>query len=135
MVNDNAGHSAGDAVLREIARAIRRSCRCNDLAARIGGDEFALLLPHCSVAGAARVAEKIIDAIASLRFSWERTSEARDGIGASIGITAITGRSNDPVELMRQADAACYVAKARGRNRTAIYDGDRSGFSQLQESA
>ncbi len=134
-VNDNAGHAAGDAVLRDIGAAIRRSCRSNDFAARIGGDEFALLLPDCSVASATRVAGKIIDAIASLRFSWERTSEARDGIGASIGITAITGRSNDPVELMRQADAACYVAKARGRNRTAIYDGDRSGFSQLQESA
>ena len=104
-VNDNAGHAAGDSVLRDIGAAIRGACRSNDIAARIGGDEFALLLPDCSV------------------------------IGASIGITAITGRSFDPAELMRQADAACYVAKARGRNCVAVYDGDRPGLSQLQATA
>ncbi len=135
-VNDNAGHAAGDAVLREIGGAIRGACRTNDFAARIGGDEFALLLPDCSVTHATRVAQKIIDVIVGLRFSWERSSEDCDGIGASIGITAITGHSSsDPAELMRQADAACYVAKARGRNCAAIYDGSRPGLSRLQQSA
>ena len=134
-VNDNAGHAAGDAVLHDIGVAIRGACRANDFAARIGGDEFALLLPDCSVASATRVAEKIIDTIAALRFSWQHTGEDSTGVGASIGITAITHGSTDPVELMRQADAACYVAKARGRNCVAVYDGDRPGLPQLQESA
>ena len=131
-VNDNAGHAAGDSVLRDIGAAIRGACRSNDIAARIGGDEFALLLPDCSVTSATRVAQKIIEAIAGLRFSWQSSTSA---IGASIGITAIAGRSCDPAELMRQADAACYVAKARGRNCVAVYDGERPGLSQLQATA
>ena len=135
-VNDNAGHAAGDSVLRDIGVAIGGACRTHDFAARIGGDEFALLLPDCSVASATRVAQKIIDAIARLRFSWQSTGEPGCQIGASIGITAITDhRSFDTAELMRQADAACYVAKARGRNCIAVYDDSRSGLSQLQASA
>ncbi len=134
-INDTAGHPVGDAVLRDIGEAIRASCRTHDFAARIGGDEFALLLPDCSIASATRVAQKVIDAIASLRVSWQHTGKNSGGIGASIGITAITIHSANSAELMRQADAACYVAKARGRNCVAVYDRDRSGLSQLQESA
>ncbi len=134
-INDNAGHGVGDVVLRDIGDAIRTSCRTGDFAARIGGDEFAVLLPDCSVASATRVAQKVIDAIAALRFSWQNGGENGIGIGASIGITAITSRAPDGAELMRQADAACYVAKARGRNGVATYDGERTGLSQLQESA
>ena len=135
QVNDTAGHAAGDAVLHDIGVAIRGACRSDDYAARIGGDEFALLLPDCSVASATRVAQKIINAISGLQFSWRKPGEDGGPIGASIGITAITSRAVDPAELMRQADAACYVAKARGRNCAAIYDGTRSGLDQLQESA
>ncbi len=134
-VNDTAGHAAGDAVLRGIGAAIRGACRVNDFAARIGGDEFALLLPDCSVVSASRVAEKIVDAISALHFSWQSKYAGCGAIGASIGITAISSRSTDPVELMRQADAACYSAKARGRNCVAIYDGDRASLTQLQQSA
>ncbi len=134
-VNDNAGHAVGDAVLRDISQAIRGACRTNDFAARIGGDEFALLLPDCSVASATRVAQKIIDAIAGQRFSWRQGRQSSSDVGASIGITAITGHAVDAAELMRQADAACYVAKARGRNCVAVYDGERLGLEQLQASA
>jgi diguanylate cyclase (GGDEF)-like protein len=134
-INDNAGHGTGDAVLREIGTAIRATCRTHDFAARIGGDEFALLLPDCSVESATRVAQKIIDAIARLRLSLQATCPSCMGIGASVGITAVTSRSPDAAELMREADAACYVAKARGRNCFATYDGGRPGLSQLQASA
>ena len=136
-INDNAGHAAGDAVLHDIGAAIRGVCRANDLAARIGGDEFALLLPDCSVASAERIAEKIIDVIAALRFSWQDACEDCEEFGASIGIAAIASRATDPAELMRQADAACYVAKARGRNCVAVYDdvAGLSELSQLQQSA
>ena len=135
-INDSAGHSVGDMVLRDIGAAIRGACRTHDFAARIGGDEFALLLPDCSVASAVRVAQKVINEIAGMQLSWLDDCPGRPGIGASIGITAITGRSSvDPAELMRQADAACYVAKARGRNCAAIYDSGRPGLDQLQVSA
>ncbi len=131
-VNDSAGHGAGDALLQEIAGTIKGACRADDLAARIGGDEFALLLPDCSVAGAERVAQKVIAAIAAIRFTW---GGATYEVGASVGVTAIDAKAKGPAELMSQADAACYVAKARGRNCVAIYDEKTSGLTQLRQSA
>jgi len=131
-VNDNAGHTAGDTLLQTIATTIRSSCRTIDLVARIGGDEFALLLPDCSKIGALRVAQKVIDAIAGLDMSWEGKTYQ---VGASIGIAAITSECTAPDELMRRADAACYVAKANGRNQVAFYDGVTPGLEQLSRSA
>jgi diguanylate cyclase len=117
-VNDGAGHAAGDALLRRVAEVIRDTCRRQDFAARIGGDEFAVLLSDCPPEAAERVANKIVDAVAAIRFDWEGR---RYVIGASAGITAIATGATDPVELMSEADAACYVAKANGRGRVAIY--------------
>jgi diguanylate cyclase (GGDEF)-like protein len=117
-VNDNAGHAAGDALLREVADVIRRTGRNQDFAARIGGDEFAMLLSDCSADAARLVAQKVVDAIGSIRFHWEGRPYS---IGASAGITAIDGIGSDPVELMSEADAACYVAKANGRGQVAVF--------------
>ena len=129
-INDNAGHAAGDTVLHDIGAAIRGACRAHDFAARIGGDEFALLLPDCSVASATRVAEKIIDAIAGLHFSWQRTCEpGNQGRRQHRHHRHHQHAHRTLAELMRQADAACYVAKARGRNCIAVYDGDRPGLA------
>jgi diguanylate cyclase (GGDEF)-like protein/PAS domain S-box-containing protein len=132
QVNDSAGHSAGDALLKEIGRAIRGSCRVNDFAGRIGGDEFALLLPDCSLSGARRVAEGVVKAISDLSFTWGGTPYT---VGASIGITGVISKSPGPAELMNEADAACYVAKARGRNCVSIYDGSSRGLEQLNRRA
>jgi len=111
-VNDNAGHAAGDALLRQVAQTIRGSCRGHDVAARIGGDEFAVLLHDCPGDGGQRLAEKIVRAISALAFLWTgRTYH----IGASVGITVITAQPSSPLGFMGEADAACYAAKARGR--------------------
>ncbi len=64
LVNDTAGHAAGDALLQQVAHAIRRACRSQDFTARIGGDEFALLLADCSITGARKAAQQVIDSIA-----------------------------------------------------------------------
>jgi diguanylate cyclase (GGDEF)-like protein len=119
-VNDGAGHAAGDALLREVARVIGSCCRRQDFAARIGGDEFAILLSDCPVDGARRVAGKIAAAIAAIDF---RADGVAYRIGASIGVTAITEFSPASEELVRRADAACYGAKAAGRGRVAVYEG------------
>jgi diguanylate cyclase (GGDEF)-like protein/PAS domain S-box-containing protein len=117
-VNDGAGHAAGDALLKQVAEVIRRCCRRQDFAARIGGDEFALLLADCPRDAALKVADKVVAAIGGIRFE-------RDGrhfeIGASVGITIINGGPRGPVELMSEAVAACYVAKAGGRGQVAVY--------------
>ena len=117
-VNDGAGHRAGDVLLRRVAEVIRDTCRQQDFAARIGGDEFAVLLSDCPPATARKVAEKIVDAVADIHFEWDGR---RYVIGASAGVTAIESGATDPVELMSEADAACYVAKANGRGRVAVY--------------
>ncbi len=118
-VNDNAGHAAGDALLRKVADVLRRSCRRQDFAARIGGDEFALLLPDCTAGVAARAMQGVADAVAALNFEWEGR---RYSVGASIGITTIGGDSVSLAETMSQADAACYASKAAGRGRVSVYD-------------
>lgn len=117
-VNDAAGHAAGDELLRQVTNTIRRAIRGRDLAGRLGGDEFAVLLVDCSLADAAKIVEQILAAITATRFVWEGQVHT---VGASAGITAITASSTGVAELMRQADAACYMAKAAGRNRLQIH--------------
>jgi diguanylate cyclase (GGDEF)-like protein len=132
IVNDSAGHAAGDAFLRLVGNLIASECaghgtrKAADFAARLGGDEFALLLYDCSPTRAEHVARSLIDAISAIRLSWE--GNVYD-IGASIGITAINARSPGSVELMAQADVACYAAKSAGRNQSVVY-GSRSGVAQ-----
>lgn len=123
IVNDTAGHAAGDVLLRELGHVIRYHVRPDDLLARLGGDEFALLLKDCTVDQAERVCQKIIDAIRGQRFPWE--GRVYD-VGASIGITAIDHETPPMGELMSRADVACYAAKAAGRSRVSVYRRDES---------
>lgn len=117
-VNDNAGHAAGDALLKQVAQTIRGSCRSHDVAARIGGDEFAVLLSDCPGEVGQRIADKIVRAIAALAFGWAgRTYH----IGASIGLTLIGDQPASPLGFMGEADAACYAAKARGRGLAVAF--------------
>lgn len=117
-VNDTAGHAAGDALLRQVGQTIRGVCRSHDMAARIGGDEFAVILEDCSIENGRGVAEKIVRAIGALEFSWVGRSYR---IGASAGVTAITGTPASPLGFMGEADAACYAAKAKGRGCVVAY--------------
>ncbi|MBD3776399.1 MAG: EAL domain-containing protein, partial [Thiotrichales bacterium] len=100
--------------------------RDSDLLARIGGDEFALLLENCSTEDAATIAEKLRSSLAGYQFIWENRGF---DIGASIGITAIHAASNK-AGIMSQADVACYLAKDQGRNRVHIYREDDQVLAQ-----
>jgi diguanylate cyclase (GGDEF)-like protein len=126
IVNDSAGHAAGDAFLRMIGNLIQSSCSDKDFTARLGGDEFALLLYDCSPAKAEHKARELIDAIRMIRLPWD--GKIYD-IGASIGLTAIAGEAPRAVDLMSQADVACYAAKAAGRNQVIVYGG-RNGAAE-----
>lgn len=117
-VNDGAGHAAGDALLRQVAETIRRLCRAADVAARVGGDEFAILLMDCALADARLVAEKIVDGIALISFHWTGTTYH---IGASIGIAPVTREADSVHAVTAEADAACYAAKRAGRGRVVVY--------------
>ncbi|WP_244730707.1 PAS domain S-box protein [Mesorhizobium sp. 113-3-3] len=112
LVNDTGGHAAGDALLKRVAEAVRGVLGPEDIVARLGGDEFAVVLKSGSTAGARIAARSIIDAIASLNFTWDGRPHA---IGASIGLAAINGHCGEADEIIARADAACYAAKAAGR--------------------
>jgi diguanylate cyclase (GGDEF)-like protein/PAS domain S-box-containing protein len=118
QINDTLGHSAGDAMLKHAARTLQENIRASDFAARIGGDEFVLLVGfEGSPAPLADVANRIITAMRQpISFNGH---ECR--FGASIGIAHSTDRLADPRQLLQKADIALYNAKNLGRNRFEFY--------------
>ena len=119
-INDSAGHAAGDALLREVARTLQATLRDSDFIARIGGDEFAILLLDCNLAQAKELATGVTTSIAHLSVEHEQQSLC---IGASIGLTAISRNSPSSGKLMEEADQACYAAKAADdRSVVSIFD-------------
>jgi diguanylate cyclase (GGDEF)-like protein len=110
-LNDTAGHMAGDAALADLGRLLRRELRDIDLPARVGGDEFALLVPETGTDGARQLGSRLA------RLVRERAAEAESPIGLSFGVAVHgpDGRTLD--ELMRTADDALYASKRRSRSR------------------
>jgi diguanylate cyclase (GGDEF)-like protein/PAS domain S-box-containing protein len=118
VVNDTLGHAMGDALLQAVAKRLESCLRASDTAARIGGDEFAVLqLEISNMEGAATLANKILSAMAEpFRLS------GRDiHISPSIGISVFPLDSNMPDELMKNADIAMYLAKNEGRNNFQFF--------------
>jgi len=108
-VNDSQGHQAGDRVLAAIGAALGRVARPHDVAARVGGDEFLMLLPDCDVDAGRLVAERVLAAVA--------TAVGPHGVTASIGVAAAPTHGRTRGAVVRSADEALYAAKAQGRNR------------------
>lgn len=112
-INDSYGHPVGDVVLKSVVEAGQQQLRESDLIGRLGGEEFAVLLPKTSLADAVMVAERMRQAIAALPVKTER---AVIYITASMGVTTIRADDNT-VTLFKRADEALYQAKKLGRNR------------------
>ncbi|MEG3835444.1 MULTISPECIES: EAL domain-containing protein [unclassified Microcoleus] len=123
VVNDTVGHIAGDELLRQITALIQQGVRAHDMLARLGGDEFGILLTQCSLSQATQIAENLKNLVHQFRFIWNGQTFI---IGVSIGVVAIDQTSQNLMELLGAADAACYAAKARGRNCVHIYSLDDS---------
>ncbi|SFR61191.1 PAS domain S-box-containing protein/diguanylate cyclase (GGDEF) domain-containing protein [Marinobacter daqiaonensis] len=121
VVNDTAGHLAGDEVLQEVTRLLRRELRQSDILARLGGDEFGVILLDCNETAAVEVAQKLREAIEGYVFS---SDDRQLRMGASIGCVCIDETMRDPTDLLRAADTACYMAKDYGRNRVVLYSPD-----------
>jgi diguanylate cyclase (GGDEF)-like protein len=112
-INDSAGHAAGDAVLRLAARTMAANARANDFVARIGGEEFAVLLPEQDAAGAHAAAEHVRRSLSELDTA---AIAPQLRVTASIGVAMLAeGEGRDA--LLRRADAALYAAKNAGRDR------------------
>jgi diguanylate cyclase (GGDEF)-like protein len=113
-INDEHGHIAGDGVLRQLADILRQHVRGEDVAARIGGEEFAVLLPEASAADAHAFAERLRLAVAEATF---RPGGAAQTVTISVGLAHLDEANQNRSGLMRSADAALYRAKDSGRNR------------------
>ncbi len=128
-INNRYGHLAGDVVLAGVARIFRAELRPEDVAARFGGEEFALLLPDTAEEEAATMAERIRAAVSDARFEVE-TSDEPITATVSIGVATYPAHASSASELIYRADVAAYRAKAQGRNRTAMAS-DAAAFEEL----
>jgi len=115
-VNDTLGHVAGDKVLKSIAEVIKSNIRQSDLAARYGGDEFALILPETNLEKAYRVGEKLRRKVEGNLVSIKPGVDAK--VTLSIGISSYQPSMSDSTALIQKADEALYMAKELGRNQT-----------------
>ncbi|MGY3038125.1 diguanylate cyclase (GGDEF)-like protein [Bradyrhizobium sp. USDA 4354] len=116
-VNDSCGHLAGDRLLCQVARLLQHHRQSYDLVARLGGDEFGLILPQCSPFDAVDIAERLRRSLELFNFAWDDRCYA---VTASIGVACIADRNITLEDAMRRADAACYRAKEKGRNRVQV---------------
>jgi diguanylate cyclase (GGDEF)-like protein len=125
-INDSFGHLAGDELLRRITKVLQSSLRDGETLARIGGDEFAVLLENCSAEFAHSAATQIRDAVQAWQFDWNGKSYQ---VGVSVGVVAITKLSPSLSAVMSEADTACFTAKEQGRNRVfAFHDASTSHY-------
>ena len=127
IVNDTAGHVAGDELLKQISTLLLGQLRGRDTLGRLGGDEFSVLLENCPLSKAGKVAEMLIEVIRDYRFVWEQKTYQ---VGVSIGIVPITADSTSRTQLMHDADQACYAAKDLGRGRAYVHREEGAELSQ-----
>jgi diguanylate cyclase (GGDEF)-like protein len=118
IVNDTCGHNAGDQLLRQVSALLKEQVREGDSLARLGGDEFGVLLENCPMQEAIGIADKLRLCIADFRFVSEGKAFS---IGASIGVVQVADGMLNLTDILSAADAACYMAKEKGRNRVQFY--------------
>ena len=124
VVNDTCGHAAGDELLRLISENVSHCLRSHDVFARMGGDEFGIILLNCSLAVGEQRAEKIRSVISQTELMWNATKFVST---ASIGLVHLCASGETPNMALSAADLACYKAKDNGRNRVEVYhEGDEA---------
>ena len=129
VVNDTCGHLAGDELLKQLGDLLRHQVRKTDVLARLGGDEFGILMAHCAVEQAMQTGEKLRNAIADFQFAWDNRCFS---VSVSIGIAPINHTSGNAVDILKEADAACYAAKEKGRNRIHVFSPTDEALAERQ---
>ena len=123
LINDNAGHTAGDSLLKQLGALLSARLRSRDSLCRLGGDEFCLLLEGCSPPDARRIAQELVNSVAQHHFSW-RGEPFR--VTCSIGVALMTAELNGAEDLLQMADVACQTAKDQGRGQIHVYRDETS---------
>jgi diguanylate cyclase (GGDEF)-like protein/PAS domain S-box-containing protein len=129
VLNDTAGHDAGDAAIQFCADMLRGILPSNAILARLGGDEFAVLLKDCTESYAIFVAKQIVHIIAAEPFNWELLNIH---LTCSIGIRLLDDTATSSQMVHAQADTACHAAKEEGRNRVNLYKQDNEDLCRRQ---
>jgi diguanylate cyclase (GGDEF)-like protein len=127
-VNDTFGHGVGDEVLRAFAEMLRVQCRRSDVIGRLGGEEFALLLPETAVDVAHEVARRVVEHCRTLRLP----SIGNTMFTASVGVTTVLPTDDRIETALRRADQALYQAKRLGRNRSEIDLGEAAAGTRTE---
>ncbi len=115
LINDSFGHATGDKVLKQLAGLMQAQCRQSDAIARIGGEEFAILLPNCAPAQAVHLMERLRARVADEDFHDESGQPIR--LSISVGLVSGPAGCRSGKDLQDKADHFLYIAKAEGRNR------------------
>ena len=129
IINDTCGHAAGDKLLRQIGKLLQQRIRTSDVFARVGGDEFAILLHQCPTEQALETARQLVEIVREFRFIWENKVFR---IGVSIGLVGIDAETESLTSLLNAVDAACYAAKESGGNTVHLYHQEDATLVQQQ---
>ena len=121
LINETCGHVAGDELLRQLGNMLTDQIRRRDTVARLGSDEFGILMEHCSLEQAHRVAENIRRAVEDFQFVWD---DKQYSIGVSIGLAPLNEYTDSITSALKAADGACNAAKNHGHNRIHVYRED-----------
>lgn len=117
--NDNYGHQAGDAVLKQVAETLKKSVRASDLVARYGGEEMAIVLDNADVDEALLIAHKVCKTVANKPFKLSETLEKH--VTITIGVATFPQHGESPAEMIEFADKCLYRGKANGRNQVGAF--------------
>ena len=121
VINETCGPAAGDELLVELAGLLRKRVRHHDTLARIGGDEFGIIMRDCTLLHAEHVANGLLELLGDLRFDWH---DKRYAIGASIGLVPLNDPDSSVSYVLSAADAACHAAKDKGGHRVLMFSND-----------
>jgi diguanylate cyclase (GGDEF)-like protein len=130
QINDSCGHLAGDELLRRVASLLSTDLTDADVLARVGGDEFCLVLAGRDLAAVSLHLQQLLRQIAAFRFEWQQQIFT---IGASVGVVALDGYQGSLTDLIKAADSGCYLAKHQGRHRYFIVDTDGPELNHLAQ--
>ncbi len=121
-LNDTSGHSSGDEYLKSIAKHVREILRSSDTFARVGGDEFVIILPDSNILNATKIAGRIMDATTKIMEERSHDENEKNGVDVSVSVgVAPWDEEQESKEVRMQADYALYVAKALGKDAVVSY--------------
>ncbi|MCX2796170.1 EAL domain-containing protein [Microbulbifer thermotolerans] len=131
VINDTLGYSAGDQLLTQLAQLLRRCLSSADLLARVGSDEFAVLLRDCTLEEARRVVARLLEAVKGFAFRWEG-SDSR--VALSVGAVTVDRHAPSATQLLASVNDACRVARDQGRNRVKFFGDPRKVLEKRRET-